>query len=244
MRAIWFLIILVLACASLLPAQAVDRQSQAKEVKTEIGKIASRSKPKIEIVLRDLREVEGKVIGLYPYHFVVKAKDSRKALVTIGSRSSNRPITIKYADVLQIQGKDVLISFVPDPKKSPYAAWDDVRAIGTGEFVHVETIEGKKFGGVFMSASNDSVSLMRGNTKSDFEKKTISRVYRVRGDRGTTSAKLLKGGQKGRGVTEDILPILDPRAWADPTAVMIGTGIGMIIYLLPKGTKGVLVFSQ
>lgn len=248
MRVFLTLILFALSCTSILNAQKVDREAQAEEVKAAVGTILGRTKPKVEIVLRDLTEVKGKIVGLYADSFAVKMKGPKKPLFTItiiGKRPTNAKgaLFIKYEDVLQLESKGVALSFVPDPKRLPYATWDDVRAIGVGETLHIETIDGKRHGGVFMNASTDSLSLMRGNTKSDFDRKKIVRVFRVRGGSGGVS-NAVRAGQKGRDITDEILPIGDARARAHPAAQGIGAGIGALLYLLPKGTKRILVFSQ
>ena len=92
-----------------------------------------------------------------------------------------------------------------------------------------------------MNASTDSVSVMRGNTKTDFEKNIVERVYRVRGG---GSSSLVSNVLKGRDITDEILPIGDARARAHPAAQAIGAGIGALVYFLPKGDKRVLVYAR
>lgn len=243
MRVLSFLIVYAVVCPTFLFAQRSEREVQADEVKTELGKVLARSKPKVEVVLRDLREVEGKLVGLYQDSFVLKPKGKNALVsVTIGSKAaSKKPVVIKYKDVLQMEGKGILLSFVPDPKRSPFSVWDDVRELGVGEVVHVEMLDGKRYGGAFLKASHDSVSMMRGNSQRDFEKKSVARVYRVRGG---SSARLSDAATKGTDITDDILPIGDPSARAHPAALAIGAGIATLIFMLPKGTKRVLVYAQ
>src|SRR5687768_6314542 len=90
-------------------AQTASRTDEAEAIKEVVGILAAK-KLKVDVVLRDLREVEGKVIGVYDDSFIIELKQKKKrgiTMVSIGNRRTNwkPPMTIKYRDVLQIQGK-------------------------------------------------------------------------------------------------------------------------------------------
>lgn len=68
---------------------------------------------------------------------------------------------------------------------------------------------------------------------------------RVSGDASGLASKLLSGGQKGADVSDDIFPVLNPRARAHSGALAIGAATCASIYALPKdGIKRVLVFAK
>jgi hypothetical protein len=228
--------------------QSEEKVRQADIVKGAIGRIAALRKPKAEIVLRDLREFKGTIIGVYPDHFLVKRKEKKNAgfTITIGPRRNpGRPVRIKYSDVLQLEGKDVLMSWVPDPREAPFGDWQDLRSVMIGEFLQLEIDSGKKTTGVFLRATGDSVTLMRGDRQVSIERDQIVRVYRITGDTSSLSSKLLRGGTKGTEVVEDIFPIADPSAHAHPIALGIGAAIGALIYILPKsGPTRVLAYAR
>lgn len=227
-------------------AQASLRDRQAAEVKQLVGLLAARDKAKVEVVTRDLMEREGKIIAVEKDVFVVEPKE-RKPLVsiTIGAKPAPKRYRIAYRDVLQLEGKGGAISFVPNPALQPFADWDDVRSIGAGAFLQLHLQDGKKKHGVFMHSSDDNVTILRGNTMTETSRAEITRVYRISGDTRSLSAKLIGGASKGREITDDILPILDPAARANPASLGIGAGVGALIYLLPKGDPArVLVYAK
>ena len=230
-------------------AQDPKDAEQVEIVKQTVGAIAGSDKKNAEVVLNDLREFEGKVIGVYEDHFVLRPKKKREmkwTVISIGTNPNrNSAIFIKYRDVLQIEGKNAVASFVPDPAASPFATWDQVNEIGRGEFVQVHRVDGKKAYGVFYRSGPDSLSLMEGNKEVIIAASRISKVYRVKGDTRGLATRIITGGTRGVQISEDWLPLLDPRSLAHPMAVAIGAAVGTTIYLLPVGkTSRVLVFSR
>ena len=241
--------IAVLFTPAIVMGQTADRAEQADIVKQTVGAIAGSKKRQAEVVLHDLREFKGKVIGVYDEHFVLLPKKRREmkwTVISIGTNPNSNPaISIRYRDVLQIEGKTAVASFVPAPAASPFATWDQVNEIGRGEFVQVHRVDGRKAYGVFYRSGPDSLSLMEGNKEVVIAAATISKVYRVKGDTRGLATKMITGGTRGAQITEDWLPLLDPSRLADPIAVLFGAAIGTGIYLLPIGkTSRVLVFSR
>lgn len=226
-------------------AQRSDRSLQEAQVKAAVGIIAATKRAHAEVILRDLREIEGKVINVYDDSFVIRPK--RRKTPSLGVQRAGI-YTIRYSDVLQLEGKDVAISFVPDPASSPYAGWHEVKAVGTGEFVQLYLKDGRRAHGVMLKATDDSVSIMSGNKKAELERSNIARVYRVTGDTSTMLSRLTKGGERGAEIADILLPIMDAAARAALPGLALGAGIGVatviLIYMLPKGgTKRVLVYA-
>lgn len=245
MRSIVIIVLFGLVPCVVMPQNA-DRLQQAAEVKKAIGQIAATKKTNAHIILRDLREFDGNVTEVDADSFGVNFKPKKKGWFTKGTNSNSKPASVlKYNDVLQLEGNELLLSFVPNPTQSPYASWDAIRAIGIGEFLQVHLTNGRKSHGVFLKSVDDRLTLMRGNTEFYISREVISRVYRVKDNTVNLASKLLRGGQKGTEVSDDIFPILDPTARAYPGALAIGAAAGGSIYALPKaGTKRVLVFAK
>jgi hypothetical protein len=231
-------------------AQLPDRRAQAAAVKDAVGVIAGSGGGKAEVVLRDLREFEGKIVGLYDDHFVIRPKQKgRKPIISVTiighPPPGPPPVRIYYRDVLQIEGKQTAVSFVPDPAASPYSSWDEVAALGRGEFLQVHMADGRKIHGVYYPSTADSISLMRGDRETVISSGQVARLYRVVGDTRSLATKIVTGGTRGTQISEELFPIFDPKSIAHPVANVIGAAIGTTIYILPLGkTKRVLVFSR
>jgi hypothetical protein len=231
-----------------------DTTREADGIKKAVGLIASAKKTKVEIITRDLRNLEGKIIGVYEDDFVIEAKQPKKrsiTIISIGNVPSNRKplVTIKYRDVLQIEGKGAVLSFVPDPKLTPYSEWNAIPTVGVGAMLQVHTKDGKKTHGVFTTWAYDRLRLMRGNAQTEIQKEEIVRIYQLTGDLDGLAAKLFGGGRRGAEVADSILPILDAAARANPLGLALGAAIGVgavaVMHVLPKGgVKRVLLYAQ
>ena len=249
-KALLFIAFLVTPAA--VVAQTTDRAEQAAIVKETVGAVAGSDKGYAEVVLHDLREFKGKVIGVYEDHFVIRPKGKRDLkwtvpVITIGRNPQGKrsAIYIKYRDVLQIEGEKAVASFVPDPAATPHSTWDQVNEIGRGEFVQVHRVDGRKAYGVFYRSGSDSLSLIEGNKEIIIAASKISKVFRVKGDTRGLATRIITGGTRGAEISEDWFPLLDPRRLAHSIAVMMGAAVGTAIYLLPIGkTSRVLVFSR
>ena len=147
-------------------AQAPDPDLQAEEVKNAIALASRQKKARVELVLRDLREIEGKVIWVDDDHFTVRLNEKKKwsktiTVITIGTPplpSYSRTLSIKYSEVLQLETGRVVISFVPDPQLSPYATWDAVQGVGRGEFLQLHHKNGKRYSGVLLKSSSSNTT--------------------------------------------------------------------------------------
>ena len=235
-------------------AQTSTTSQEADAIKKAVGIIAAAKKRNVDIVMRDLREIDGKIIGVYEDTFVVDPKQPKKrsiTIISIGNVPNNRkpPVTIKYRDVLQIEGKGAVLSVVPDPKLMHFSSWEDIPSVGVGAMLQVHTKDGKKTHGVFTTWSDDGITLMQGNTQSEIARQEIVRIYRLAGDLDRLAAKLFGGGRRGAEVAEGILPIMDAAARAHPLGLAIGAAIGVgtaaVMHVLPKGgVKRVLLYAQ
>ena len=87
-------LILVLILASAAMAQPQNLNDQAQMIRQTVGAIAGSDKTSVEVILRDLREFEGKVIGVYDDHFVLrrkKKKDLKWTVISIGTNPNRNP---------------------------------------------------------------------------------------------------------------------------------------------------------
>jgi hypothetical protein len=118
MRVLLFITVLLFMPVSVIP-QVVDRELQIEQVQTAIGNLVSRNH-RAEIMLRDLTELEGTVTAMLDDSFSLKIK---------GANGRRIEAKILYEDVLEVKGKNVSISFIPDQDLRPYGTWDDVLKI-------------------------------------------------------------------------------------------------------------------
>ena len=239
-----FLLGVFLSSSFIVLAQVDDRDEQARIVKAAIGGIAAKPKAKVEIVTRELRRIEGRIEGVYPDYFVILPKGQKKPLITIGAPYRPKRYNIAYRDVLQFEAKALAISFVPNPNRKPFASWDEVSSLGVGVPLQIDLSDGKRAYGALLIGKENSLTLMRGNRQIEISRDRVTRIYRITADNSTIMAKILAGAQTGADITDDILPISDASARANPLAMGIGAAIGALIYILPKGTKRVLVFAR
>jgi len=103
--------LIALLCVG-ISAQTASRTDEADTMKRAVDFItASKKRPSVDIVLRDMREINGKIVRVYDDSFAVEFKEYSRHItkvVIIGSIHYNpKPQKlIKYSDVLQIEGKD------------------------------------------------------------------------------------------------------------------------------------------
>ena len=250
MQSRWLFIFVLLSPIGVF-SQHPNKPAQSDLVKKSVGTIAGSKQRKAEIVLNDLREFKGKIIAVYPDYFVLEPKSDKGVMnvtipiITIGNVSRSNGIYIKYTDVLQLKGKGAVLSFVPDPRQSPFSTWDYIGTVDRGEFLQLHLSDGRKVHGVFFRSTTDSLSLLRGNKSVVVPMSDILKVYKVKGDVRSLASKIADGGLQGVRVSEDWLPIGDPRGYANPTALTFGAAVGATLYILSIGrTERVLLFSK
>ena len=250
MRYIWSAMVLLFLPLAVF-AQTSDPVMRSGPVKDVVRTIAGTKNKYVEVVLNDLREFRGKIVAVHDDIFILKLKKIKTSVkvkvISIGNVPNNqtRNKRIKYGDVLQIEGKDAAISFVPDPAASPYSTWDGVSSLVRGDFLQVHRSTGGRIHGVYYRSTPDSLSLMKGNNEVVVPAVEITKVYRVKGDTRSLARKILTGGTLGAKITEDGFPIWDPRLYRHPIGVVIGPAVGATLFVLSIGkTQRVLVYSQ
>ena len=248
MRYMLLPIVLLFLSVAVTP-QTSDQVVRAGIVKDAVGTIAGADKKYAEVILNDLNEYGGKIVAVDEDFFILEPKKPKAQLkikvVSIGSVPSNMRRRIKYSDVIQIEGKDVALSFVPDPASSPYSTWHEVSSISRGDFVQIHRSPGGTIHGVLYRSTPNSLSLIRGNKEIVISAAEITKVYRVKGDTRSLATKILSGGKLGAEISEGWLPIGDPRASGHPVAVAMGSVIGASLFVLSIGkTQRLLVYSR
>jgi len=245
--------LIALLCVG-ISAQTASRTDEADTMKRAVDFItASKKRPSVDIVLRDMREINGKIVRVYDDSFAVEFKEYSRHItkvVIIGSVHYNpKPqILIRYSDVLQIEGKGVVLSFVPDPKLTPYSEWDAIHELGAGALLQVHTKDGKKVHGVFATSAGDRINLIQGNKQTEIARDDIVRIYQLAGNVDSLGTKLFGGGRRGRETKRDVMEIMDALVrvfpFGLPAAILVGITAITIMHVLPKrGVKRVLVFA-
>ena len=240
------IVIIVLLPASLF-AQDIGREAQADLVKTAVERIAASGDRRVRIVLRDLRPMAGKIARVRSHSVDLEPVRQKKALITIGpKRRKDSPArNILFRDVLQLEGDGLAMSFIPHPKKPNHGSWDELREIGVGEFLQVELLDGSRRHGVFASVDDTHITVVRGDKYIRLDRNEVVRLFRVAGATKSLASKLAKGAKAGAKVSDELFPIYDPQAIANPAALGLGAGIGALLYLIPRGSATrVLVYSQ
>lgn len=246
----FFCFLLIAAFCLTVAAQTANRSSEADAIKKAVGVITTVKKPHVDIVLRDLREIEGKIVRVYDDSFAIEIKQPNKrgiTVVTVGTIPSNKKlVTIKYRDVLQIEGKGAVLSFVPDPKLTPYSEWNSIPSVGVGTLLQVHTKDGERTNGVFTTWGVDRITLTQGNSQTEIARNDVVRIYQLAGDTASSSEKLFRRGQKGVEIADAAVRILYGAATFNPVAGAIGIAMGVqsVMHVLPKGgIKRVLLFA-
>jgi hypothetical protein len=240
---------LFIAFPTIAAAQVYDRDTQTDLVKRTIGTLAAKPKPKLKIVTRDMRRLEGKLVGVYGDYFMITPKQ-QKPLLTIGTPFRTKYYHLKYRDVLQLEAKRTAVSFVPDPTLSPYGKWDELTELEVGVPLQIILEDNTRRHGVLLLHNDQSIKIMRGNTQVEINRGRIAKMYKITGNTTTLSQKLIGGVGKGTDVADDVAGIIgsflgDPRAHASPLGLAIGAAIGAAIFLLPDGgNTRVLVYAR
>src|SRR5688572_21831956 len=111
-------ILVMLIQAFGVAAQSNDeKERRAQEVQTAVSTMIAAGNDKVIGVRNDLRVFEGKLIQNVHDRFVIETK------------KTGRLDSVKYADVLEIEGKDIFLSYIPDPNLKPFADWNAIRRL-------------------------------------------------------------------------------------------------------------------
>ncbi len=166
-----------------------ERKKQSGEVQAAIEKAVDDGQLKVKGVRYDLRIFEGKIIIFDDEGFSI-ASDKEK--------SATKLTKIKYAEVIELELKDSLLSYFPDPKEKPYAGWAAVRKLTHGESVDIDLVSTEQLFGALLKTSDSDLTIMQGNEQVVVKRENVARILLARRDT-PEAKKILKGAGKGAG---------------------------------------------
>lgn len=159
--------------------------SRASEVRTALEKAGQSGDVSVNGVLFDMRTFNGKLIRMDDDSFTVVSK----------RRST---FTIRYRQVLELNGRGIAISYFPDPDLSPFADWNAVKKLTYGDTLEIDQIEGTNIVGVLLRVSDTGLALIDGNRTREVNRDAIKRIFLARLESNSV-VKGLKGAAKGAG---------------------------------------------
>lgn len=165
----------------------VDMEARAREVRAAAEKMVAAGHKKVIGVRNDLRVFDGRVLQTNSEEFVIKPtkKNSRRSIESI-----------KYRDVLEIEGNGFVLSYFPDPNQKPFADWTAVRRLQHGDSLDIDLVGNDSAFGVLLRTSETDITLVDGNRNKVVARDRIVRVLLARRD--TPGAKrILKGAARG-----------------------------------------------
>ena len=177
---------IVLGCWTFVVGQSGQQSiSRAEEVRAALEKASISGEISISGVLFDMRTFEGKLFRMDDDSFMVVSK----------RRSS---LSIKYGQVLELNGGGIAISYFPDPDLSPFADWTAVKKLTYGDRLEIDQIEGTDIVGVLLRVSDTGLTLVDGNRTREVKQDAVKRIFLARLETHSV-VKALKGAAKGAG---------------------------------------------
>ena len=237
MRIILLTILLCSLYCSVI-CQEPGKSVQIEQVKAAVKSLGTGSKSRVKITLRDLSELEGYIIFSSDDSFDVKGTEKN---------NRDRAFTVLYSDVLELEGKSVSISLIPDPKLRSFGTWDAVQNLQPGDELEVEPEGGKTFKGALLKTTDSNLTLIRGNNKLEFSREQLLRVFLVRANTSTAAGRILKDADKGVDIADQAGknttirgPISGQTGRNNRGATPIGKGIGAAAGIgIGAGIRGV-----
>ena len=217
------------ACAA-ASAQEVANEINVGQVRAAFIDRVLKPGERVDVLLRDLSVLEGKVIAYGPDSFDIRVKHSRQLY-------SDR--TIPYKNILRLRSPKRLLAFIPDPTKRPHGEWGDVSGIAQGRWIILRLDSGKEMIGRFGGAGDRSLRLL-GHTDDAFIEIPRTSIESVHGY-FTGSGGVANGTRAGMKIGTQVPP--------NPDAAFIGTtvgaGIGAFVgFLNRRPSKTILVYSR
>jgi translation initiation factor IF-1 len=218
-------------------SQAVDKTSQIEQIKIAVGSLVT-SRSRAEFLLNDPARIKGSVTALSEDSFSLKIKNAngRKARVKI-----------LYKDVLEIKGKNLSVSFIPDPQTRAFGSWDDVLKIDYNHTLEVVLENGQIISGRLGEKTKDKLTLLRETTdqKVSVPREQIIYVYRLRYEFNKAKGGTANGANKGRKIGDAIGNTSDGKAFSAALGTVVGAGIGALLGSAKKeGELRLLVYSK
>jgi hypothetical protein len=213
-------------------SQPVDQASRIEQVQTVVGSLVSERK-KAEFLLNDFYVLKGSVIMLTEHAFSVESKNEDGKKITA---------KVLYEDVLAISGKNIAVSFVPDPDLRAFGKWQDVLKLDYNRNLEVVLEDGRSIFGRLNEKTIDKITLvsMPGETKITLPRSQIVSAYRVWRENPDVREGAARGSKKGKDVGAGL---------GNPFAAAFGIGIGAIIGAIVTAARKeselrVLIYSK
>lgn len=183
------LLVLFTQVLTIAAQDSADWEMRAREVRAAVEKMVAAGHTKVMGVRKDLRVFEGSILRNNNEDYVIKPK----------KKSSRRSVeTIKYSDVLEIEGTGFVLSYFPDPNQKPFADWTAVRRLQHGDSLDIDLEGNDSAFGVLLKISETDITLLDGNRNVVVARDRIVRILLARRD--TPGAKrILKGAAGGAG---------------------------------------------
>jgi len=242
--------IAVILFASIAVApQTITDLSKIEEIKDVVRTLVGGSE-KAVVLLNDLAELDGYVTRRNTDSFEMKT-----------DRKKRRGMKVRYMDVLAVSSKKASVSFVPDPKASPYGDWSHLGKIPPNALIEVTQRNGETRSGRYRSSAADHlvVAHIDKNDEWNIQRHDVAFVHRVKHGWRDISGGALGGAAKGQKVGKGVGQVLggvrgpiSGQPIGDGTGGLmpaIGAGIGAATGAakgLTSKTEGlkVLVYSQ
>ena len=143
--------------------------------------------PKVKGVRFDLRIFEGKIVIF---------DDDGFSIMSDKEKSSGKLTKIKYVDVIEVETKNTLLSYFPDPKQKAFAEWSAVRKLTHGDSLDIDLVSKEQLFGVLLKTSDSDLTIMQGNEQLVVKRENVARILLARRDT-PEAKKILKGAGKG-----------------------------------------------
>lgn len=213
------LLISILLFGHIAAIPQVAKASKIEQVQTVVGSLVSKS-GKAEFLISDFQVIEGSVVALEEDSFSLKIK---------GVDGKKRTGEVSYEDVLVISGKNVAVSFIPDPDLRPFGKWEDILKIDYNHNLEVILENGEIVSGRLNEKTKDKIILI-GKTldaKHSLPRNKISSVYRVWREYDSALEGTASGAKKGKNIGE-VIGLGSPYTAAFGAAIgaIIGTSVG------------------
>ncbi len=239
--------VILLASIAVAPQTTVNL-TEIEQIQNVVGALITNS-DKADVLLKDLTEVSGYVTGLDVDWFELKTDKKKRT-----------GMKISYDDVLAISSKKASVSFVPDPKTSPYGNWSDLKKIPANILIEITHKNGEIKAGRYRSSAADSLVLAHKekNDEWTFSRADITFVHRVKYGWRNISGSMASGTEKGAKIGKEVgkaAAIRGPISGASTGDGRggYGTAIGSAIGAMAGAAKGaagkhdslkVIIYSQ
>lgn len=247
------LAILLLATVAVTPQTAPVLTPDVEKIHSHVGVLVGKRVAAV-ILLRDLSEITGNVIGLDYSAFYLN-------IGRYGKKASGHAVKILYTDVLFISSMKGYVSLIPHPKATAYGDWAELPKLPPNTFIEITGKNGEVTSGRFRSSSPDTLVIADklSGAETTVPRSDVVFVHRVRYGFRDVSGGLAGGTRKGANIGKEVGKALGQitgpisgQPMGDGTGAVgaaMGAGIGALIGLVAGTASGtdsmkVLIYSK